>query len=98
MTSTLPRLGEWAEPAVISRGIYRFPGRAGRGKRKFQAECGAAAAPVEYFDRTTMLLNDTVSHREPQTGAFARRLGGKEGIVDAVDVLGSDSAAVIGHV
>src|ERR1039457_4630799 len=71
---------------VISSGIHRGPCRDPR-RRQFQAEAGAAARPVGNFDRAAMLLNDTVGHREAQPRAFARRLGGKERIVDAMQVL-----------
>src|SRR5688500_5318311 len=88
MTSTLPRL-----EGVISSGIYRLPNRAGCCEREFQMESGAAVAPVENFNRAAMLLNDTVAHGEPETGALARGLGGEERIVDAVDVLGGYAGA-----
>src|SRR5689334_19860864 len=92
MTRTLPRLeGE------VSGCIYRLPNRAGCSEREFQMERGAAVAPIEHFDRTAMLLNDTVGHRKSETGALARRLGGEEGIVDAVNVLRSNAGSCIGH-
>src|SRR5947209_1963513 len=98
MTRTLPLL-----PGL--GGIYRRPRRCllcrgtlpSGSDGELQAERGAAAAPVGDFNGTTMLLNDTVGHRESQARAFARGLGGEEGIVDAVDMLGRDAGTAIGH-
>src|SRR5205085_9984784 len=101
MIRTLPRLaarlaGAVGRGTVISSGGYRLPCRAGHGEGKFHAEAGAARSAVGDFNGTTMLLNDTVGHRKPQAGAFARGLGGEERIVDAVEILGCNTVAGIG--
>src|SRR5260370_17803067 len=97
-TSTLPLVGNvvgWG--TVISGGTPRLPGGVGRGQRKLDAERGAATVPVGDFDRSAMLLHDTVRHRQTQSGALARRLGSEEGVVDAVYVFGRYSGSRIGH-
>src|ERR1039458_9573899 len=87
---------EVAWGTVISSGIHRGPRRCPR-RRQFQMESGAAARPVGNFYRAAMLLDDTVGHREAQPRAFARRLGGKERIVDAMQVLRRNPRTRIGH-
>src|ERR1039458_2820518 len=44
-----------------------------------------------------MLLNDTVGYREAKAGALLGALGGKEWIVDAMQVLRRDPVAGIGN-
>src|ERR1035438_9016126 len=96
ITSTLPLI--WiATGATVSSGIHRCPRRRRHGEGKLDPEPGAAVAPVGDFDGTAMLLNDTVSHRKPEAGALARRLGGEKGIVDAMDVLRRDALDRVGH-
>src|ERR1039458_1648107 len=81
---------------VISSGIHRDP-CGGAGYRQLQTEAGAAIRPVDHFDRSAMLLNNTVGHRKAEARAFLRSLGGEKRIVDAVQVLGCDPMARIGH-
>src|SRR5690349_13993427 len=97
MTRILPlALGEvWG--AVISSCGYGFPCRAGNGQRELHTEGRAAVTPVGNFDRTAMLLNDTVCHGKTESGALARGLGGEEGIVNAVQVLRRDAVAGVRH-
>src|SRR5690242_11624761 len=79
--------------AVASSGIHRLPLCVTRARRSFgpwkrELKTGAAAGAAEDFDRTAMFLHDTVADRKPQARALARGLGGEEGIVDALHVLG----------
>src|SRR5690242_14565770 len=81
----------------MSRGIYRLPRSRAPREGQVEAETRAARAPVGNFDRTAMLLDDSVRHRKAQPRALARRLGGEERIVDAVQMLGRDAAAGVGY-
>src|ERR1017187_397798 len=84
---------------VISSGAHRLPfgGSGSLGERQFDAELGAAAGAVGNLDGTTVFLNDSVCHRQPQSGALARGLGGEERVVDAVQMLGGDACSAVGH-
>src|SRR5580692_834537 len=67
-----------------------------------QGESGSLARMTLHANLAGMFLDDAVGDGEAQTGAaglaFARRsLGGKERIVDALNVLGSDAASGVGH-
>src|SRR5262245_1056142 len=69
---------------------------------EFKIEGGAPARLAIHSDLPCMLLDDPVSHRQSQARssrlAFPRRvLGGKERIVDLVDVFRRNAAAGIGH-
>src|SRR5581483_3732596 len=92
-TSTLPLVSIAVEVgAVISRGGYWFSSRfgfyrPGPHERKVQTEARPSAAAVRDFYRSAVLLNNPVTHRQAQTRTLARRLGGEERIVDAVQVL-----------
>src|ERR1035438_7054403 len=80
--------------SVISSGAYRLPrGGCNLGERQFDAELGAPAGAVGNLDGTAMLLNDPISHRQPQASALARGLGGEERVVDAVQVAERHPAA-----
>src|ERR1035438_10032683 len=83
--------------SVISSGAYRLPrGGCNLGERQFDAELGAPAGAVGNLDGTAMLLNDPISHRQPQASALARGLGGEERVVDAVQVLGVYAVSAVG--
>src|SRR5690348_12136325 len=82
-----------ASSGAATSGIHRVPlrfARAGRdlGPRKLEVKTGSAARPAEDLDGAAMFLNDTVGDRKTQPGALARGFGGKERIVDAIQVLG----------
>ena len=85
------------EERSVYAAVTGFPAvcRASQGSSR-RKQCAAAAAAFEDFDRAAMLLNDTVCHRKPEAGAFARRLGGEERIVDAVQVLRRDAVPRVG--
>src|SRR5579863_533042 len=84
-------------------GIHRIPlgfARPAPGfrPRQLQVEPGPAAGMAEHFNRTAVLLYDAVGNRKPQSGALARRLGGKERVVNAMQVFWSDAVARVDHV
>ena len=74
-----------------------FPrtGRTAAGERELQTENRAARVSIGNLDRTTMLLKDTVSHRQAPHRALARGLGGEVRIVDPMHVIGGDAVARI---
>src|SRR5438477_9889522 len=82
--------------AVASSGIHRFPLCVTRARRCFrpgkrEKKTSTAAWAAENFDRTAMFLHDTVADRKPEARPFARGLGGEEGIVNTMHVLGRDA-------
>src|ERR1035441_4526578 len=98
ITSTLPLFWGVSDGGAIgSSGIHWSPRRRNHGEGKLDPEPGAAVAPVGHLDGTAVFLNNTVSHRKPEAGTLARRLGGEEGIVDAMDVLRGDALPSVGH-
>src|SRR5215472_1013578 len=75
--------------------IYGLPNEG-----EFKVESGALPGEALHPDLSSVFLDDPVGHRETQTGAsrlaFTRRtLRSEEGIIDLVDVLGSDAGAGI---
>src|SRR5277367_4015975 len=64
-------------------------------QREVEIEPGAFARTALDANLPRMLLNDSVTHRQTQPRAprlaFARRLGGEERVIDALDVLLCDS-------
>src|SRR4029077_12971548 len=67
----------------------------GSHRGKLQVEAGVAAKPAADLDGATVLLNDTVCDRQTEARPFTCSLGGEEGIVDAVDMLGIDAVAAV---
>src|SRR5580698_4324089 len=61
------------------------------GKRKIEIEPRAFARAALHSNLSRMFLDDAVTHRQTQPCApwlaFARCLGGEEGVVNAMDVL-----------
>ena len=49
-----------------------------------------------HLDAAVVLLDDAVGQRQAQAGALAHRLGGEEGVEDAVEVLRRDALAGVG--
>src|SRR5262249_3572314 len=97
MTRILPLFCVVVGEAIISSGGYRLSCRTGDSHRKLHSERGATAPPVEDFNGSPMLLNDTVGDAQAETGTFLRALRGEERIVDAVQVFRSDPVAGIRH-
>src|SRR5579872_4873868 len=84
-------------------GIHRLPLRlleTGRGFRpgKLDVKARTASRTAKSFNTSSVLLNDSVTHRKPQARALARALGGEERIVNAVQILGGNAVAGVDHV
>src|SRR5437899_8058640 len=66
--------------------------------RQADRELGELAERAVDLDRAAMLLSDDViADRETQPGAFAGRLGRKEGLEQFVSEFGRDAGAVVAH-
>src|SRR3954463_3551520 len=70
-------------------------------QREFQCKGCSCPGIAFHANFSSMLLNNAVSDRKPQPGSpvlavFRSSLGGKEGIVDALNVLRSYPGARIG--
>ena len=63
--------------------------------RQFHHEDGLPATPAGHADGSAVILNDTVTQREPQTGAHIEFFGGEERLEDPVaDVLRNPGTVV----
>src|SRR5437763_15148898 len=63
------------------------PGRFGSDQWQFNSYTSTAAFQVGGADLAAVVLHDAVADAQSQSGAFARRFGGVEGIKDAVHIL-----------
>ena len=76
-------------------GLVRNPLLAERGQ--LDHKIGAAPRPGLHGHLAAMFLHDAVDDRETQSGAYAHRLGGEEGIENARGNLRRNPRAIIAH-
>src|SRR5215472_2546704 len=100
ITSTLPlEIAASTSRGGASDGIDKLPGRRFHLKPgEFQVEQRAARARIGNLDRAAVFLDDAIGDGEAQARAFARGLGRKERVVNAVEVFGGNAGARIADI
>src|ERR1039457_5993127 len=57
---------------------------------------GGALGSVQKLEPAAVALHDILAHRQPQAGSLTHRLGGEEGLKDAVADFRGDAGSVVG--